>query len=592
MEKAENISMTRNLIAGLLLLFSSVPIAFLIHLINNAFPHQPEKAAMMVGVLFAILFVLPSAFYLLFRLRSANPWRIALVLIATISVLLASIYLYRVTFYVFFPADILLWSESDFVNDILKIRLDYPIYSAQVNNESYYYTPGTQILTYLVAQLLGNATSIPLYRVIQFCFVLLAAIVAASSCRKLLERSFNSQRAGYWKLWNWIFIPIFFLICTNPITNGYVYHLHHDALALLVSITAYWMLLEYVFTGKRRILALMAIIPAAGFFIKQSLVIWIPLYSLYLVFFHKPRSLLRLVIFILASLSMFGLVFGACYLLWGKHFIYWVFSIGKDGISPLRSFQHILDAWIYLVIGLLGGLMLLRGKHFSLFLGPWLMWLFLILVEGYTSGIGWMLNHIGPGSLIAGIWFLAALVRIWPAGFSSEAFRFRSHIWLRAGLYVAVICLIFSGLGFVRIPVKPLSDDAYRYVKEIEREFEGQDADQILLDAGTWIYQREGIIMKDRALPIANRGYNETGDFSGIIKRLKKKHYSKILVRNLHSPGFLYDHWLWPRSNGIKQILREDYNEIGKIKAVRGTKHHEHPHYFFDEISILIPRQN
>ena len=36
----------------------------------------------------------------------------------------------------------------------------------------------------------------------------------------------------------------------------------------------------------------------------------------------------------------------------------------------------------------------------------------LLIVEVYTSGVAWMLNHIGPASLIAGVWFLAGMLRI------------------------------------------------------------------------------------------------------------------------------------------------------------------------------------
>jgi hypothetical protein len=247
--------------------------------------------------------------------------------------------------------------------------------------------------------------------------------------------------------------------------------------------------------------------------------------------------------------------------------------------------------WIYIVIGLIGGIVLLRRKSFDLLLGPWLIWLSLIVIETYTSGIAWMLNHTGPGSLIAGCWFLAALVRVWPIvpRFKNRKFLLKS--WLRTGITVAMIICLFSGLGIIRIPLKSLPSDAYRYVSDIERQFEGHSTEDILLDAGTWVYLKDGVIMKDRSPSIGDRGYNETGDFSGILRRIEQKRYSKILVRNLHSPDFTYDYWLWRKSSGIRQALLDNYKEIGQIKAVT-TENYQYNTFLFSEINILVPKMN
>jgi hypothetical protein len=163
--------------------------------------------------------------------------------------------------------------------------------------------------------------------------------------------------------------------------------------------------------------------------------------------------------------------------------------------------------------------------------------------------------------------------------------------WLRASVVVIVVCLLFNGLGVVRIPLKPLSNDSYRYFREIEREFEGQSASKILIDMGTWVYLKDKIIMKDRVPSIGDRGFGEAGDFSGILDRLEQKRYSKILVRNLHSPDFHYDYWLWPKSSGIRQAMLENYHEIGRIAAVSGESY-QYTNYFFSEISILVPNSN
>jgi hypothetical protein len=575
--------------AGLLAFLAALPVAYAIHLTNRAFAGQPDKAVLVVGGMSGALLVLPSAVYLLVRRRSANPAELGLLVLASAAVLLVAVYLYQVVSFVLFPADILIWSESDFVNDILKLRLGYPLYSAQSNNESFIYTPGSQLLTYFLAWLAGRATSIPAYRALQVGYTLLAAAVALLCWHKLVRISLPAANLPYRTLWFVVCYPILLLIATNAKTNPFVHNLHNDALAQLVSISAYGLLLFYVTTRSRRILGLMAVVPAIGFFVKQSLAVWAVLYCLQLMLFDQPRSFKRLAIFGLVACGGVLAVVAGCYAIWGSDFLYWVFAAaGKHGVSPLRAFQHVLDTWPYLAIGLVGGLILVRGREFRRLLGPWLIWLLLILTEEYTSGIAWMLNHIGPGCLIAGVWFLAGLAKVWPLAAHAVAGAPWPRGWLRTSMLVGLICLTLGGLGLVRIPLPPLSDDAYRYVAAIEKEFAGQSADQVLLDMGTWVYARDNVIMKDRAASIGDRGYGQTGDFSGILSRLEQKRYVKILVRSLNSPDFFYDYYLWRKPSGIRQALLQNYHEVGRIPRVSGESY-QYDNYFFGEISILVP---
>ena len=159
----------------------------------------------------------------------------------------------------------------------------------------------------------------------------------------------------------------------------------------------------------------MALIPTLGFMVKQSLAIWAPLYCVYLLFFDSPRSCLAW--WPLASpFASLGAVVSGCYWLWGEPFRYWAFVVmGSYHVPLLRSVQHGLVVWAYYGAGFLAALVLLRGAALRRLLGPWVIWLLFFGAETYTSGLSVTLNHIGPGSLIAGIWFLAAVTRLWPA---------------------------------------------------------------------------------------------------------------------------------------------------------------------------------
>jgi hypothetical protein len=574
-----------SLALGLCALLAAVPIALVILAINSALRDNPERAVMAVGVFAAAVIAAPPALYLLARRRAADARKLGLIVLATVSVVLVAIYLFQVSFQVRFPADVLIWSESDFVNDILKLRAGYPLYTAEVNNDSFVYPPGTQILTYLLASLSGQPTSIPMYRAIQLGYTLLAVVIAFLCCRKILALRSGDRPIEYSPLWGVIWLPLLFLIATNSLTNPFVQYLHDDATALLITLLAYFLLLHYIERRQLGTLALMALLPAVGFWFKQSLTIWIAFYCIHLALFDRPRSWRRVLLFALTSIAAAFLSVRLGYVLWGEHFGYWIFTVlGSHGVSPLRSFQHLLDVWPYVAIGLFGGYVLLRGKALPRLLSPWLIGLALILLQIYTSGIAWMINHIGPGSLIAGVWFLAALARLWPLRARLAPAGAWPVAWLRTGMVVGVTGLLLSGLGVVRIPLQPIPDDAYRYLRDIEQEFEGYPADRVLLDAGTWVYLDDQVVMKDRAPSIGERGYSQTGDFSGILQRIEQRYYAKILVRNLHTPDFWYDYFLWEQPSGIRQALLDHYDEVGQIAPV------DDPWYLFGEVSILTPK--
>ena len=577
-------------VTGLLALLAAVPVAVLIKLINGAWPAQPEKAIAVIGLAFAGLLVAAPLTYLIVRRREATLGTLALITVASVGVLLVAVYLYSVSVEIFFPADILIWSESDFVNDIIKFRQGFPLFTAQVNNESFTYVPGTQLLTYSVAWLMGHPLSIATYRLIQLGYTLLAAVVALGCCRQLVRTSLPTGGLKNELVWGAIWLPVLFLIATNSITNPFSHLLHNDALAQMVTLCAYAILLAYALTGNKRLLWLMMLVPVLGFWVKQSLAIWVVLYSLQLVIFDRQRSIKHFCLFATATLTALGASVALGYVLWGNNFSYWVFTVlGQHGISPLRSFQHLLDVWPYLAIGLIGGLILLRSDKFKLLLGPWTVWLLLFLSEIYTSGIAWMLNHTGPGSLIAGVWFLAAVVIVVPKLTAASVHLPQTQRLLHGAASLLVCCLLLNGLGVVRVPLTRFGASAHQYVGAIEREFQGQASAEVLLDFGSWVYARDGVVMKDRAASIGERGYSQTGDFSGIMQRLNEKRYSKILVRNLHSPDFWYDHEMWTKSSGIREAITNNYREIGKINAVPSEVIQYKP-YGFSEISILVPR--
>ena len=570
------------LLTGILGCIAGLLIAMAIHRIQLFFGGDPAKTIGATCVLFGVLVLLPSAVWIALLRGKSSLSDIGLLFVIAAS-----------RFYLTLPADFVIWSESDFVNDVLKFRVGYPIFSAQVNNDSFTYVPGTQLLTYFLAWLSGSPLSVPRYRLIQLGYTFLSTLIAFICWYRIISIAGVNVKGSTLRLWGALSFPVLLLAATNSITNPFTHLLHNDALTQLVTLLCFWLVLEYGSTQKRWLLIPMVVIPAAGFWVKQSILVWICLFGLNVLLFSRPRSLVRTVGFGFASLVAAVVSVGIGYFLWQDNFVYWTFTVlGRHEVSPLRSIRHLLTVWPYFVIGLLGGVALMRPAEGRHLLGPWLIWLSVISIETYTSGIAWMTNHIGPGSLIASVFFVAGAMHIVYRSPRPTVGTARPFDWIATGACAAVVCLVFSGLGMVRIPISPFSEeDSRRYISEIEHEFAGEPADRVLLDVGTWVYLSSGSVMKDRAPTIGERGYSQTGDFSGVLERLNNRFYTKILVRNFHSGDFWYDHALWSTSSGIRDSLRQNYREVGRIRAISGIAEADSP-YGFREISILVPREN
>jgi hypothetical protein len=598
-------SALRVLIAGLIMMLVGAGAAALIRGLGNVPQAQQEQMLKSIGLGAIAGVVLPVGLYLLVRRRAAVPDRAGLILLAAAGVALLAFFLSWISYYVEYPADILSFSEGNFFNDMVKVRTGHTIYTPQQNNESMPYTPGAPIFTYAVAWALGVPDTIPAYRMIQLGYTFGAAVFAVLCYVRIMQLSGSTRFSGDQVLWGAIALPLFFLIATNTFTNLFTHNLHNDALTQLIALVSYWLLLEYVIERRLVILVLMAVIPSLGFLVKQPLAIWAPLYCGYLLFFDSPRSWRRLVSFGVATFGILAAVFTGCYLLWGEPFWYYVVVVNRSYPVPfLRSIQHGLVVWVFYASGFAAALAVLRGPAQRRLFGPWLIWLLFFGVETYTSGINVTLNHLGPGCLIAGVWFLAAVTRLWPVHQRFGGMpRHPLLAWLRTGIAVGLVGMTYAGLGIVSMPVSSLPFDAYRYMEEIEREVAGLPADKVLIDlGGGWIPSRKRTVTKDSAPCVGSRGEGPAGlgDFSGLLGRLKNQDYQKILIRNLDARNFWYDGHRSVEPLGIRKAFHDYYQEVARIKAVKGERRFllvsyeplEWPgtRYGFEEISVLIPR--
>lgn len=550
------------------------------------------------------------------REKPTSIWSLSyfsLVSCISISLALVLFYLYIIKPYVFLPADILSWEETIFVGDMIKLHTGKPIFTPPEDSNSSYYTPAARLLTYSISWIMGKSTSIVAWRIIQLLYVFFSAIVATISSFILNRLAYPNQRSPFPKTWFSLIFFAMFLAGTSPRVNRFAHALHSDALVLLVvSLSFLAMLLYLKFPSWKNIL-LMSIFPALGFLTKQNI---ISLYAVMLVFLilHNPKKVKHLFLFIAAAAALIGITIAVSYIFWGDNFIFWVFkaaggarakisfSAGAINISLFRSLEHTIRVWMEVSIGIVGGIMILRGFNIRKFGPLWISWLALILSEAFISGSGWsVLYHFGPGVLIGAVWMFAALPRIWPYPKTSKNTDIALRIFdiLKPLFAAAGIFTIFIALRVVPTAAKyearywkrSPSPDVYRYISDIEQEFEGLPPDKVLLDVGNWIYLRHFVLIKDRATSLADQPAG--GNYENIdamINRIRNRTYVKILVRDFHSPFFLYDWVYWDRPSGVRKVLLENYNEVRIIPAAEGDNMLLPQIAFTGPVSVLLPK--
>jgi hypothetical protein len=477
--------------------------------------------------------------------------------------------LYHVGAYVRLPADIVGFAESPFVTDVIKLRTGHPLYTPPPDNNSYPYTPGTQILTYAIARAFGADGSIPALRAVQFSYVILACAVATAAAAGLARRlvpRFESVRHVWIAAW----FPVLLLISTDPRLGSYTHTLHNDGMGLLVSATGFWIMVTHASRhGAAWPLVAMAVLPAAGFLVKQNLAAWAAVFLAYTAL--TPTVPWRRVVLLgVAQVAVLTAAILGCLAFFGEAFGAWVFEmLGRKQVSPLRSVAHVLHAGAYVAGGLLAGLALIPRWPRTAF-ALWSGCAALGIAVGYTSGVSWHPNHFGPIVLIAGCWILVALAAVWPARVPGEPW----WTWpLRSSVMIACVTLVLGSFGLVRAPRDPVPPDFFRYVADVEREFADLDASEVLLDTGSWIYLRDGIVMKDRSAPVSvhvgmNQRTIDRRSLAGTIGRIEARTYRRILARQIDTDLSWYD--FQDRGSGVKDAILRNYREVRRIPAVRG----------------------
>mgnify|MGYP001481133547 CR=1 FL=1 len=510
----------------------------------------------------------------------AAPWAPAVA--ACGAAAMALLTAWSLHFYVRIPVDIVSFAESPFLTDVIKLRTGVPVYGPLGDNNSYPYTPGTQALTWALASLFGKGGDVAALRTVGVSYVVAAALLGTALLDLVVRRLLSAATYPHRAAWLVLSVSTLFVLGFHERFNLYTHTLHNDSLALLVCTLGLFLAARFAFAPGRGAVVALALVPAAGFLVKQSLVIWGPLLLAFLVV-ASPRRVRDVALYLGVAAVALGAALAALRAVGGPETWTWTFgALGGKQVALVRSIQHLATGGLFWALGLFaGGALLARGDRRLAAL--WAVWAALFGTECYTSGIGWVENHMGPGVVTGTALFLASVAAAHARADAAPVRR------------IAVCAALVLGLasqGGVRDPRDPVPADLARYVADIDREFADLPAKDVLLDAGTWPYLRDGLVMKDRADPVAlHVGMNQKeinhAALADTIARLRAKTYRRVLARAIDTGQSAYD--FQDRGSGVLDALRENYVVVRKIPAVAGNGPWW-PRLLLAEISVLEPK--
>lgn len=512
------------------------------------------------------------------------------------------------------PADLLMFSETAFVENMIKLQTGLPLYTAPSDSNSIVYNPGAFLATHAIATVAGLTHSIPGLRLIQLGFCLLAAVIATVCARELHAYARPDEPARHRATWTVFTLVSMLLVATAPHVNRYTFALHVDAAALLMSMACFWSLVSYYRHGRRLAVVAMSVLPALAFSVKQSLISWLLLLVLGVALKGRAHRRTAAVVAAAGSLCI-GLVAIACYQAWGEPYRFWAFTVlgarsslvldaATPSISVSRSIDHLLRVWPDVAPGLAGVWALMTSASGAGIrrIGPFaVIWALLLAAEAYASSSGWgAVYHFGPGVLLGAVFLFASLPTLWSVrhAVTHDASVFR---WLRAGVTCGLMLAVFAVWNvvptgdadhprYVKKYERPA--DAYRYIRDIEREFEGLPAEKVLLGVGSWIYLREGVLQRDRAVSLADQPpAGMYANFEVTVARLEARTYDKLLLMDFHDPYFLYEWASWPRASGFRAAVLEHYDEVATIEPPQGSPYRERDIQLMGRVSVFVPKR-
>jgi hypothetical protein len=507
-----------------------------------------------------------------------------LVLVGALAVLSADIFGQMAT-RVRFPMDLLLWSESSFLQDMIKLNKGHCPYSPPDRNNSFVYNPGAPMVTWAVSRLCGRYGDLAFGRWIQVAAALLACGLAWLAARALAEPSTpaggegDTPTAGLAPAAGWG-VALFVLTAgLNPVTSPFVDLLHTDALALLGCAGGLAALAFRWRVAPGRWLWLAAPVPMLALLVKQTgSVVWLGMIVGVVIQERTLRPALR---FALAS----GLPLAALALVltvWSRGWwTFWTVTVlAKQPMNVPAGVRT--NAAVILPLGPL-----------ALACAGWLAWglrrpvddrgrafvstlvytgLLAASAAVTTFKVGTCgCNHWGPAAL--GLVALTAAVVRRLVAFGLDPLCRRAAVLVPVGLLVAAALLHRTA--------RPLPGaEEYRAAALLRQTFAQTDPARTLLDHGSLLYLERGVLPIDRCNSVLELSLGGVRTVDPVVDRIMDKKYQRIMI---------HDEWGLHWYNQVSCAVMIAYDLKARLP---GSRRRSIVSYLLSDLLVFEPRSD
>ncbi len=465
-----------------------------------------------------------------------------------------------------FPFDLLLWSESSFVQDMIKLRHGLSPYLEASRNNSYVYHPGAPFLTWAISSICGRYGDLTFCRDLQLGFLLLACALAwhVTVCLTRTETQSSRGPARATPVVSLALILFLVAAATNPNTSPFVDLLHNDSLAILTALLGLAALVSRDRMSPTGWLILAAPLPALAVAMKQTgAIVGVGLVLGVWIQERRVRPAIRLGLF---SAACLGVLLGGLALWSNGWWYYWAVRVlakhpklwwlGRDVnlsvVAPLLPLVLACAGWAIFALPRASAgrrrVVLSAFVYTALLMGS-------AAVTSLKAGTA-AANHWGPAGLALAA-LAAAACRHCVQSMHARRLAAWANLLMVFGL-IAATNLLHSIPPF--IPRFVPNAAAYGYAIRLNQLLRETDPHATLLDHGSMYYLRADVVPEDRANSISEStpgGVREVDDF---IHRLLAQQYERIVIHEGYG-----DAWYGP---DVMRAIHDAYELQGKVPGI------------------------
>jgi len=487
------------------------------------------------------------------ELNMKNLSKLSRFVILGLTVLFFTILLAELSTRIIFPWDTILWPESPFMTNMMKLDSGMSVFSPPEDANSTIYSPGIEYVSYFLLKPLEFQLDIRFSRLVTVFLGFLAAFIAAMNASRLGTAMSGFTIGAKQFLFTYVVCCLLlFKNVTSDVPHPDNLHILHALVVLLMGYTS--------IIRRNFYLALFTMALAGlGVLIKQNAMLSFVGAGIGLLIgarwgILKSSALVLVGIGVFAA-SLSGLMFTQ----FGKFHLFDL-VVSQSTSSAVLQTTHMLKSPHHLVLLCLAVLVFprlarIREEKVRAFL---LMWGGVGIAEALPGLAAYLKINAAWNNL--GIIMVWLFIIVWPfIGFSSVqniTRKSRTGLIPLSSKQLAAISLLVISLIPLRLPPE---SSHYRFYSELESSVvnDVRQGKRVLVPHGTMLFLRNGLheVPLDRAMSYLEYSASGKESSARTIQRIKDKFYDVIYMDSLS--------WLYGPK--VLAAIAENYKEVHRL---------------------------